>query len=182
MTEQELVRFSKTISYALRHDPASFGLVLADDGSVPVSELLVGISKARHRTYTEADLDAVFAMPGKKRFIIEDGRIRAYYGHTVEQDIIRAEIEPPEVLYHATSHKALPMILEGGLQPMNRQHVHLASTKGTALDAGRRRDADPPLLLIRAHDAWKAGIRFYQGNEDICMSDPIPAKYIRECI
>lgn len=80
MTAQELIRFSKTISYPLRHDPASFGLSLSDDGSVPVDDLLEGISKAKHRTFTENDLD----MPGKKRFIIEDGIIRTYYGHAVD--------------------------------------------------------------------------------------------------
>ena len=62
MTAQELTRFSKTISYPLRHDPISFGLSLSDDGSVPVDDLFEGISKAKYRTFTENDLD----MPGKK--------------------------------------------------------------------------------------------------------------------
>ena len=80
MTAQELTRYSKTISYPLRHDPISFGLSLSDDGSVPVDDLFEGISKAKYRTFTENDLD----MPGKKHFIIEDGMIRAYYGHAVD--------------------------------------------------------------------------------------------------
>lgn len=67
ITQQEIIRFSKTISYALRHHPESFGLELDSDGSVPV---------------------------------------------------------------------------------------------------------------IRAHDAWKDSIRFYQGNKDIYLSAPIPPEYI----
>ena len=177
-TIQELMRFSKTISYALRHHPEDFGLELDDDGSVEVSELLKGISEKKGKIYTEEDLKAALEMPGKKRFIATGGRIRAYYGHSLKKEIIRPEIEPPEFLYHATSHKALPAILEQGLSVMTRQHVHLASTKNTALDAGRRRDPFPPLLIVRSHDAWRDGIRFFQGNEDVFLSDPIPPDYI----
>ena len=62
---------------------------------------------------------------------------------------------------------------------MGRQHVHLASTKETALSAGLRRDPKPPLLEIDARRANDEGIRFYRGNEDIFLADPIPARYIR---
>ena len=173
-----LVRLSKRMSYALRHDPSSFGLSLASDGSVPVSELIDALNRIKNAHYTAADIDAVMCMPGKRRFALENGRIRAYYGHTVRQEIERALIRPPEILWHATSHKALDVILSEGLKPMNRQHVHLSSAKETALAAGRRRDANPPLLEIRALDAWNAGVKFYEGNEDIVMSDPIPARFI----
>lgn len=178
-SEEDLVRLSKTVAYALRHDPEAFGLHPATDGSVAVNDLLAGLSKHLGKPlFMMEDLKAVLSMKGKKRFILEDGRIRAYYGHSFKTEVERPSIEPPEVLYHATSHKALPVILKEGLKPMNRQHVHLASTKKTALDAGRRRDSDPPLLQVRAHDAWQDGIHFYQGNEDICMSDPVPPAYI----
>lgn len=181
-TAQEIIRFSKTMSYALRHHPEEFGLELDADGSVAVSELLRGLSEKKGQIYTEEDLNAAIEMPGKKRFIVEGSRIRAYYGHSIKKEVIRPEIEPPEFLYHATSRKALSAILEQGLSPMTRQHVHLASTKETALDAGRRRDPFPPLLIIRAHDAWRDGIRFFLGNEDIFLSDPIPPKYITVCL
>ena len=174
----QLVRLSKRMSYALRHDPSSFGLSLASDGSVSVSELIDALNRTKNAHYTAADIDAVMSMPGKRRFALENGRIRAYYGHTVKQEIERSLIRPPEILWHATSHKALDAILSEGLKPMNRQHVHLSSTKETALVAGRRRDDNPPLLEVKALDAWKAGVKFYEGNEDIIMSDPIPARFI----
>lgn len=178
MNDKEAVRISKTISYALRHNPSAFGLTLAQDGSVPVEDLLDGLTKALRRQITHRDLDEVLRLPGKKRLVIEGGRIRPYYGHSVKEEVVRPQSEPPEVLYHATSHKALHLVQAEGLKPMNRQHVHLSSTKETALEAGRRRDPDPPLLQIRAHDAWTDGIRFYEGNEDIFLSDPLPPRYI----
>ena len=32
--------------------------------------------------------------------------------------------------------------------------------------------------MVRAHDAWLSGVRFYKGNEDIVMADPIPPAFI----
>ena len=177
MTNDELTHLSKRMSYALRHSPKSFRLQLAEDGSVDVNVFVNAISDRGHR-YTLDDINAVLAMPGKKRFALEDGRIRAYYGHSVPQPIEHERITPPAVLYHATTHRALDAILREGLKPMNRQHVHLASTKETALVAGRRRDANPPLLAIDAKRANDDGIAFFRGNEDIYLADPIPARYI----
>lgn len=175
MNADELVKLSKKMSYALRHDPASFGLVLARDGSVNLDDLVKGLGGR----YTNEDVLSVLTMPGKRRFTVENGRIRAYYGHTVKTLVERQEIEPPAILYHATSRKALPTIMKEGLKPMNRQHVHLASTKETALVAGHRRDPMSPLLQVDAALAYSNGIRFYRGNEDIVMSDPIPPEYLK---
>ena len=45
MNSEQLMHFSKRISYALRHDPERFGLTLADDGSVPVDDLITGLNR-----------------------------------------------------------------------------------------------------------------------------------------
>ena len=63
---------------------------------------------------------------------------------------------------------------------MSRQHVHLSATKETALVAGRRRDGHPVLLKVDAKRAYDEGVRFYQGNEDIYLADPIGAGYLIE--
>lgn len=109
MEDKKAIRISKTISYALRHNPSAFGLTLAQDGSVPVEDLLAGLSKALGRPITHSDLDEVMSLPGKRRLVIEGGRIRAYYGHSIKEEVVRPQTEPPEVLFHATSHKALPL-------------------------------------------------------------------------
>lgn len=178
MKKDELIRLSKTISYALRHDPESFGLSLEDDGSVKLEDLIKVISENKKKEITKDDILSAISLPGKKRFVIENERIRAYYGHSIKKEIVKPLIEPPEILYHATSHKALPIIMKDGLKPMGRQHVHLSSEKETALEAGRRKDNNPPLLVIRAKDVYKDGIKFYKGNEDIFLSDSIEPKYI----
>lgn len=44
MTNEELIHFSKRMSYALRHSPKSFRLELAKDGSVDVNVFVDAIS------------------------------------------------------------------------------------------------------------------------------------------
>lgn len=180
MKDYELVRLSKRMSYALRHHPDEFGLELSSDGSVEIGRLIEGINMATSSEYTLDSVIAVLRMPGKKRFFLKDGMIAAYYGHTAEREVVRMEIAPPSVLYHATSHKAIGCIRKEGLLPMSRQHVHLSAAKETALVAGRRRDGHPVLLKVDAKRAYEDGVRFYQGNEDIYLADPIGAGYLTE--
>lgn len=165
------------MSYVLRHSPDEFGLVLSSDGSVPVNELLSAFNSKGY-FYTYEDIESVMRLPGKKRFKLENGRIMAYYGHSVKTEVVREEVVPPLKLFHATSHNAIETILKEGLLPMTRQHVHLSATRETALLAGRRRDKNPILLKIDALNAFKAGVKFYKGNEDVFLSDSIPSEFI----
>lgn len=52
--------------------------------------------------------------------------------------------------------------------------------QGDSLVAGRRRDGHPVLLKVDAKRAYEDGVRFYQGNEDIYLADPIGAGYLIE--
>jgi putative RNA 2'-phosphotransferase len=45
--EQKLVQLSRTMSYALRHNPADFGLTLDAEGWVPVQDLLTALHRRR---------------------------------------------------------------------------------------------------------------------------------------
>jgi putative RNA 2'-phosphotransferase len=58
-----------------------------------------------------------------------------------------------------------------------RQYVHLSLDTETALQVGKRRDADPVLLRIRALEAYKEGIRFYLGNDKVWLADTVPGRY-----
>lgn len=72
----------------------------------------------------------------------------------------------------------MEQILEQGLQPMGRQYVHLSSEKDTAIIVGKRKDSNPVLLRVDSVQARNEGIKFYQGNSKIWLSDNIPPKYI----
>ena len=128
---------------------------------------------------TEADLVAMIDQSTKRRYEISDGKIRAFYGHSVAVKIEKKPAEPPEVLYHGTSPRAAALILAEGLKPMNRQYVHLSTDPQTARLVGSRHAAEPVILEVRALDAHQAGVVFFLGNEDIWLAENIPPQFIK---
>lgn len=176
----DLVQLSKTISHALRHAPEQYGLTLDKEGWVAVPDLLIALHRWRKQweDVQEADLLAIMAQSEKQRFELKDGKIRAYYGHSVAEKLERTSSLPPPVLYHGTTPRAAEAILIEGLKPMGRQYVHLSAERATALLVARRRTDQPVILKIATEQAQQAGITFYLGNEMVWLSDAIPAQYI----
>ena len=175
-----LVELSKEISYALRHAPWEYELELVEQGFVPIAQLLHALNESNEfeREIIQADLEQIIANSEKKRHEIVGDKIRALYGHTVPQIIKKEPGIPPAVLYHGTTHRALPQILQDGLKPMQRQYVHLSIDVETATRVGKRRDPEPVILKIDTEAAQKAGIQFYIGNDKVWLCNRVP----KECI
>ena len=175
-----LVDLSKEISYALRHAPWEYELELDENGFVPIAQLLHALNESNgyDREIVQADLEQIIATSEKKRHEIVGDKIRALYGHSVPQIIKMEPGIPPAVLYHGTTHRALPQILQDGLKPMQRQYVHLSIDVETATRVGKRRDPEPIILKIDTEAAQKAGIQFYIGNDKVWLCNRVP----KECI
>jgi putative RNA 2'-phosphotransferase len=175
-------RLSKTIAHALRHAPEQYDLTLDEEGWVPVDDLLAVLRSRRRawRSLSESDLVATMAGANKQRYELADGKIRAYYGHSVPQPIRHTPTEPPLVLYHGTAPATAAIIRAEGLKSMNRQHVHLSTDQETARIVGARRAQQPVILEIQAEAAHQDGIAFYRGNEDVWLAENIPPKYIKK--
>ena len=177
----KLEELSKEISYALRHAPWEYELEMNEEGWVPVEQLL----DALHRTekwssICEADLNEMIEKSEKKRHEFADGKIRAFYGHSMPMKILKEDKMPPNVLYHGTARRFLGSINENGLLPQSRQYVHLSQDIETAENVGRRHDDKPCILIIDAKTAWNDGVKIYFGNEKVWLADAIPSRYIRK--
>lgn len=176
----DLIRFSKTISYALRHHPEEFDLTLDEEGWIPIEVLLHALRK--RKVFEDArveDIQMAIQKSQKKRFEITENKIRACYGHSIPKNIHYVEQEPPEFLYHGTARKNISSIQQQGLTPQNRQYVHLSSSQETAVLVGSRHDTHPVILLIEAHKAWEDGIAFYDANDATWLCKKLPSQYIQ---
>jgi len=170
---------SKEISYALRHAPHDYGLCLDKYGYANVDVLISTLrEQERFKTLTLNNIEKMIQTSSKKRHEIHDGKIRALYGHSFMGKMVREIAEPPDILYHGTSHKFTKSIFAIGLVSMDRQYVHLSKDVNTAITVGKRKDDNPVILKIDTRQAWSDGIMFYLGNENIWLADDIPAKYI----
>ncbi|MEV6527703.1 RNA 2'-phosphotransferase [Longispora sp. NPDC051575] len=168
----DVVKVSKRMSKALRHQPERLGLSLDPAGWVPVEDLLAAMHLTREQ------LDVVVAENNKKRFEVVDGRIRASQGHSVAVDLGYEPAEPPAVLYHGTPAGNVAAILEQGLLKGNRHHVHLSGDTATAVQVGARRGR-PVVLTVHAGRMAADGHVFYRSTNGVWLAEHVPAEYVK---
>ncbi len=172
-------RLSKFTARVLRHEPWLYELELDDEGWVPLPEFLSAVRGRKvWRQVGESDLHHMVRVSDKKRYEISDGRIRAFYGHSVARRLSKETAEPPPVLYHGTAPEVVDAIRADGLRPMGRQFVHLSSDAETARQVGRRKARSPVILEVQALPAHLAGVRFYLGNNMVWLADHVPPRFI----
>lgn len=176
--DARLRKLSRFLALLLRHQPARFALPLDAEGYADLDAVLHILNGLPNfRWATRADIDALLALPGRSRFEIVGGRIRALYGHTAIR-LTYTPATPPDVLYHGTAPENLDAIRREGLQPMQRQYVHLATTPETARQIALRHSDAPVILRIDAASAHAAGVVFYHPEENIYLCEAVPAKFI----
>lgn len=172
---------SKEVSYVLRHAPREYKLEVDKKGWVPIEQLLDALHGTKKWiNIRETDLKEMIEQSGKKRHELKNGRIRAFYGHSIPMKIIKEEKMPPDILYHGTARRFIQSIMEKGLLPQNRQYVHLSQDLETAENVGKRHDDKPCILIIDAKRAWNEGIKFYLGNEKVWLTDTVPSQFIEK--
>lgn len=177
--KSNLEKISKFLSYVLRHKPEKIDLKLDKNGWAMVSEL-IGKAKIKGTILDKATLDQVVEQDGKGRYSYSpDGlKIRANQGHSVAVDLKLQAIRPPAILYHGTSTKALDSILASGLNKGRRHHVHLTENKLMACAVGSRY-GEPVLVEINSHAMNADGFKFFRSENDVWLTDFVPAKYLR---
>ncbi len=173
---------SKSMAHALRHAPEQYGLKLDNNGWISILDLIEGL-KSKSRKWQNLDRDLIEVMiedADKQRYQILDNRIRAVYGHSSEDiEITYEPSEPPEILFHGTTPKALDLIKPDGLKKMNRKFVHLSPDIDTAMIVAKRRTNKPCIIRVNAQDAFLNGIQFYYGHDQIWLSEDIPAIFLQ---
>ncbi|MDR3510263.1 MAG: RNA 2'-phosphotransferase [Caulobacteraceae bacterium] len=176
----DLTNLSRAVSHALRHEPWLYELELDEAGWVPVDALLAALraENSSWASLSQADLAQMIARSDKKRHELNDGRIRALYGHSTPQRLLREPAEPPSVLYHGTSPETAEQIVREGLKPMGRQYVHLSIDTATAEQVGRRKAKAPVIMRVKAEAAHVGGVPFYRGNDLVWLADAIPPAFI----
>lgn len=179
MTEKDTTELSKFLSYVLRHKPESIGLTLDAEGWASIEAIMIGAAKTG-RQVTPGMVASVVETNDKKRFSLsEDGlKIRAVQGHSTAQVAIDFEQKtPPQYLYHGTATRFLDSILQKGLEPGNRQHVHLSADPHVAITVGARH-GKPVVLTIAAADMHAKGHKFHQAENGVWLTTTVPAVFL----
>ena len=164
-------RFSKFMSYVLRHRSERLGLTLDANGWVDVEELIDAANRSGKKI-TREQIELIVADDEKQRysFSANGSRIRANQGHSIPVDLELATAKPPEHLYHGTPERFVDSIREQGLLRMNRTHVHLSEKEETAVEVGQRRGKSI-VIVVEAGRMYANGFEFYRSANDVWLTE-----------
>ena len=173
---KEMEKRSKYLSYLLRHKPEEVKCTLDTLGFLDVATLI------ENSDFTLEELKAIVEADTRYEFSSDYSKLRAFHGHSVSGVVPYKEIIPTGYIYHGTSKKGLKGIREDKLiKSMSRNYVHCSfdETKAKAIGA---RHGSPVILVIDAERAYKAGIKFYDSEDDVILTEFIPYSYVVDVI
>jgi putative RNA 2'-phosphotransferase len=181
MTKAPMNRISKFMSYVLRHRPDVLELDLDKAGWTNADNLIEKINRHKNWALSLTDIEDVVQADSKQRYSLKDGRIRANQGHSIKVNAVdTTPRQPPDSLYHGTTTERWTLIANsGGLQKMNRHHVHLAEELRTAKQVGSRHRREKLLVLrIRAREMHAAGYQFFVSDNGVWLTDKVPVEFM----
>ena len=180
MNDQELNSLSRIIAGALRHFPEKLGLMMDGKGWVDISSLIdaIGTSRSGFNWLRIHHIEALVNTDQRGRYQIDGGMMRATYGHSIDVSLDDLPLAEIDEFYYPVTEEEADMIVEGGLNPVDRKNVHLSGSIEKAIEAGRVRTDDPLILCIDGEKAREDGVKIYHAGKDVYITDNIDAKYI----
>ena len=171
------VKLNKKLCYVLRHNPASIGLSLDENGYACICELLLKLDESRVNV-DKATLIKIVESDKKERFSFDADKtkIRANYGHSFAVDLGLKPLCPPSVLYHGTAERNAESISESGLHKAQRNYVHLTEDISAAIKIGKRYGK---LIVFKIDSArmYSDGLAFYKSGA-VWLTDNVPKEYL----
>ncbi|KAF9617810.1 hypothetical protein IFM89_038992 [Coptis chinensis] len=189
----------RLLTRILRHIASELNLNMRSDGYVRVSDVLKLNMKTFAdipiRSHTVEDIREAVRRDNKQRFsLLEENDellIRANQGHTlktIESESLLKPIllvEEAPVCVHGTYKKNLESILQSGLKPMKRLHVHFSSglPSGGEIISGMRRDVNI-LIFLDVRKALGDGLKLYISDNKVILTEGVdgvvPVKYFEK--
>jgi putative RNA 2'-phosphotransferase len=180
MNDNELNSLGRIIAGVLRHFPEKLGVMIDGHGWVDISEFVeaIGVSRSGFHWLRNHHIEAIILTDPKGRYQIDGGMVRATYGHTIDVNLDDLPLADLNEYFYPVTEEEIDMVLEGGLNPIDRKNVHLSGSIEKAIEAGKVRTDEPLILKIDGVQTRKAGINIYHAGNDVYITDRIDAKYI----
>jgi len=180
MSGEELAHVGRIMAGILRHFPEKFDVELDTHGWADIEGLVAAIRAQRVTLHwlKPHHLGAIVETDPKGRYQIDNARIRATYGHTIDVDLEHPTDDIPDKLFYPTTADEVELLFETGLHPTDRKFVHLSLTYEQAMEAGSHRDPSPIIIEIDAASAMTEGITISQAGKTVFITNGIPPKFM----
>lgn len=169
-------RITRALAFMLRHQPEDFDLDLDRFGWGDLEDVLYALEERTGSHIEEEDVRDAIEGGDRQRYEIEDGKIRALYGHSFQIDPGEPS-EPPDELYIGVGSRDASRAEEHGLRSGRRAFLHLARTEEEARETGRRAARDYAVITVFAGEAYDEGIDFYDRGA-LYLADEVPVEFI----
>jgi putative RNA 2'-phosphotransferase len=177
MSDNRLRKISTRLSWLLRHGAVESDMVMDPAGWVDLSDVV------RELEVTDKEFSWVITHNNKARFEVKGDRVRACQGHSSTDTPVTLEaleaswrnVVPTMSLWHGTSAAALASVMEQGLRPQGRTHVHLAGRRES--NVGKRARVDV-LLEIDPQVLTRHGTSVFRAANGVLLAREVPVAAI----
>jgi putative RNA 2'-phosphotransferase len=180
MSDREANSLGRMLALVLRHAPEKFGVDMDINGWVNARELSDAIgNQRRHYHWLRGwHFEAIANADEKGRYQVENGMIRATYGHSIELDLDLPTDDIPEVLFYPCQADEVETYMEYGITAGDRKNVHLSRTIANAMEAGHVRIHRPTILEVDTTRAIADGHVIYRAGKTVFLTDEVPGEYL----
>jgi putative RNA 2'-phosphotransferase len=174
---KQLETLARMLAYMLGHRPDEFGLVLSEDGSIPLKQVHQALLREPGFAFVRRHhLDQVVSLVQPPAFEVIEERLRCLIPGPAR--LRRLGEAPPALLFLAIPPKAHERVWQEGLKAGAGGELVLARTKETALKLGKRRAPAPILVTIQAQAAAKSGIGFTGYGDELFLAPSLPRNFL----
>ncbi len=172
---------ARRLALVLRHAPEKFDLEMDINGWIDVKEIIRQFKKQggkRFHWLRPHHFVAISETDPKGRYEIRGNTIRATYGHTVEIELDLPTDNIPDSLFYPCNPAEAENIMEVGISPSGRAHVHLSASIRSAAEAGHVHFPLPTILEVDTAQMNAAGETIWHAGITVYLVDSVPPQYI----
>jgi len=150
------------------------------NGWIDVKDIIRQFKKGgkRYHWLRPHHFTAIAETDPKGRYEVRGNTIRATYGHTVEIELDLPTDNIPDALYFPCDPKQTENLLEVGISPSGRAHVHLSATIRNAAEAGHVHFALPTILEVDTAQMYAAGETIWHAGITVYLTENVPPQYL----
>ena len=180
MSEDELNSVGRILAGILRHFPEKFDLDMDLNGWIDIRDVAEEMRRRKRNLHwlRVHHLRAIAETDPKGRYQVDNNRIRATYGHSVDVELDHPSHEVPPSLFYPATQEELDILLDNGITPSDRRYVHLSLTFEDAYTAGVHRTEDPQIIEVDAAAALLGGVYIGKAGPTVFVTRGVPPDFL----
>lgn len=180
MSTRERDSMARKLALVLRHAPEKFDLEMDINGWIDVRDIVRKFKDGRRRQHwlRPHHLSAISETDPKGRYEVRGNMMRATYGHTVEIELDLPSANIPDSLFYPCDPNESENLLEIGISPGDRSHVHLSATIRSAAEAGRFHHSDPTIIEVDTARMTASGETIWHAGVTVFLTDSVAGEFL----